>query len=47
MTAARYIPAKSWARKKSARHFEIAKRAKAETAERAWLKKSKPKVKPK
>lgn len=41
------VLSKNWSRKKSARHFDVAKRAKAETAERAWLKKSKPRVKSK
>lgn len=40
----RVVLSKNWTRKKSARHFDIAKKAKADTAERAWLKKSKPKV---
>lgn len=39
--AARYIPAKNWTRKKPAKHFTIAKNAKASRAEKAWLKLSK------
>lgn len=41
MTASRYIPAKAWARKPKARHFRIRDEAKAKTAERKWLSKSK------
>ncbi len=39
----RYIPKSSWGRKKAAKHFTIAKKAKAERAEKAWRTKSKSK----
>jgi len=41
MTAARYIPAKAWKRKGTAKHFLIRDKAKADRLERLWKAKSK------
>lgn len=41
MTRAIWVPSKSWKRKGQAKHFTIAKNAKASRAEKAWLKLSK------
>lgn len=43
MTATRHIPAKAWSRKPQAKHFKIRDEAKAKSAEKQWLAKSKPK----
>lgn len=43
MTATRFIPPGKWKSKPKAKHFRIRDEAKAKTAERQWLKKSKSK----
>lgn len=41
----RVVLSKNWSRKPKARHFAIRDKSKQDTQIKAWLKKSKPKVK--